>query len=116
MEFYTQYRDHVHCISNPGTRMHQILSPVVDRNGHLTLEVSGEENIYDMIQSHKDSCDIHVLLKQFAEGDTEALSRRQAVYADVRDMPKTYAEMLQKNMNITRILVRLNHVINILFT
>lgn len=95
MNFPTMYREWIPFCSNPGSRIHEILSPVFDRNGHLTLEVSGEENIYDQIQSHKDSCDIHVLMKQYAQGDMEALSRRQAVFVDVTQMPKTYAEMLQ---------------------
>lgn len=95
MNFPTMYRERISFFSNPGSRIHEILSPVFDRNGHLTLEVSGEENIYDQIQSHKDSCDIHVLMKQYVQGDMEALSRRQAVFADVTEMPKSYAEMLQ---------------------
>lgn len=69
-------------------------SPRYDDNGVLDLEVTGQENLYEFIQSHKESTDIHVLLTRFANGETDVLSRMQGFYADVSDMPKTYAEVL----------------------
>uniref|UniRef100_A0AAU8B0A8 Internal scaffolding protein n=1 Tax=Dulem virus 161 TaxID=3145638 RepID=A0AAU8B0A8_9VIRU len=94
MRFTTQYESHSRVFSNLGSRDHILYSPVLDENGHLELEESGVENIYDMIQSHKDSCDINLLVKRFAAGEIDVLEKRQGQYLDVTQFPVTYAEML----------------------
>lgn len=93
--FTTQYNGR-RVRSNPGSRVHVLYAPVFDKQGHMILEESGSENIYDFIQSHKDSVDINVLLKRFANGETGVLSRAQGAYGDFTQIPGTYAEMLNK--------------------
>ena len=82
--FKNQFQGHDPIIQNPGSgeRVLYALTP------------SGTENLYESIQSHKDSCDIHVLLARYQNGDVEALSQRQGHYGDFTEMPKTYAELL----------------------
>lgn len=63
-------------------------------NGEIVLTPSGKEDLYASIQSHKDSCDIHILLARYNNGDAEALMRVQGSYGDFTQMPKTYAELL----------------------
>lgn len=94
MNFPTQYsaRERIHC--NPGDPVHILYSPEFDKNGVMTLVESGRENIYDFIQSHAESVDIHVLLQQYQNGDAMALSRRQGSFGDFTNMPGTYAEAL----------------------
>lgn len=94
-KFRTQYSS-VRCISNPGSPIHILYGPRYDENGVLELVEKGRENIYDLIQSHKDSVDIHILLKRFEAGDVDVLSKVQGVYADVTDLPKNYADLLNK--------------------
>lgn len=94
MKFTTQYDSHQRIFSNGGSPEHVLYSPVLDENGHLDLVESGVENIYDMIQSHKDSCDINLLVKRFAAGEIDVLEKRQAQYLDATQFPATYAEML----------------------
>jgi hypothetical protein len=94
LRFTTQYDSHSRVFSNVGSREHILYSPVLDENGHLELEESGVENIYDMIQSHKDSCDINLLVKRFAAGEYDVLEKRQGQYLDATQFPATYAEML----------------------
>lgn len=89
----TQY-ERVRVRSNVGDPVHVIFSPEFDRQGRMTLVETGRENIYDFIQSHRDSVDIHVLLNKFQNGDATALSRTQGTYGDFTAFPKTYAEML----------------------
>lgn len=90
----TQYtpRDRVYTVA--GSREHVILAPRFDEAGNYTLEPAGVENRYDEIQSHKDSCDINLLIKRYQAGDETALLRRQAMFMDVTEMPKTYVELL----------------------
>lgn len=92
--FRTQYNDHDRVISDAGNPEHILYSPVFDKHGNMELVESGRENIYDFIQSHKDSVDIHMILKKFEAGDIDVLSRVQGAYGDFTAMPKTYAEAL----------------------
>ena len=66
--------------SNVGSRLHPVFSPVYDHNGVLDLEQTGEENIYDSIQSYAESCDINVLIARYQNGDVSAFSQRQPGY------------------------------------
>lgn len=94
MQFKTQYdaRDRVFCC--PGSPEHVTYAGHYDEKGRVVLEESGRINLYDEIQSHAESCDIHVLLKRYQSGDVSALSQRQGFFADTLDFPKTYAEAL----------------------
>ena len=94
MKFRTQYEACDRVFSNVGTLAHIIYSPVCDKDGNMHLEESGREDIYDFIQSHKDSCDIHMILARYANGDLTALSKRQGTYGDFTQLPKTYVEVL----------------------
>lgn len=73
-----------------------------DEKGRVVVEEIGRENLYDSIQSHAESVDIHVLLKRFANGDASALSQRQGFFADVTEFPQTYAEALNHMMDMER--------------
>lgn len=94
-KFRTQY-DRVRKYSNIGSPIHIIYGPKYDENGSLDLVEVGKENIYDLIQSHADSVDIHVILKRFEAGEYDVLNKLQGIYADVTDLPKNYAELLNK--------------------
>uniref|UniRef100_A0AAU8AWE0 Internal scaffolding protein n=1 Tax=Dulem virus 111 TaxID=3145588 RepID=A0AAU8AWE0_9VIRU len=94
MMFKTQYMKTDRVASNLGTRDHVLYSPVFDQNGNMHLEESGHEDIYDFIQSHKDSCDIHTILARYSNGDLTALSRVQGVYGDFTQVPKTLMDSL----------------------
>lgn len=86
------HRDRV--IENPGTPIRVLYTSKVADDGNIELIPSGTENLYDFIQSHRDSVDIHVILQRFANGDTTALSRAQGNYGDFTNLPSTYAELL----------------------
>ena len=94
MEFKTQYDARDRIFSDPGSPEHITYAGHYDEKGRVVLEESGRENIYDFIQSHAESCDIHVLMKRYQSGDVDALSQKQGFYGDFLDFPKTYAEAL----------------------
>lgn len=94
MQFKTQYDARDRIFSDPGSPEHIIYAGHYDEKGRVVLEESGRENIYDSIQSHAESCDIHVLMNRFVNGDADALSQKQGFYGDFLDFPKTYAEAL----------------------
>ncbi|WGL31299.1 internal scaffolding protein [Dipodfec virus UOA04_Rod_868] len=93
-KFRTQYDARVPVYQEPGSRIKNVYSPRYTEDGVLDLIVTGQENLYEFIQSHKESTDIHVLLERFSNGETDVLSRMQGFYGDVTSMPKTYAEVL----------------------
>lgn len=95
VKFRTQYdRERIHC--HVGTREKTLYTPEFDRHGHFELVESGKENLYEYIQSFKESVDINVILKRYVNGDASALSKKQGMYGDFTVAPKTYAEMLDR--------------------
>lgn len=94
MEFKTQYNGRVRRVSNPGSEIHETFVGCVDDKGRISLKKSGQENIYDMIQSHAQSVDINVIMKRFTQGDTSALQKVQGFYGDVTQFPGSYSQML----------------------
>ena len=94
MGFKTQYDARDRIFSEPGSPEHITYAGHYDEKGRVVLEESGRENIYEFIQSHAESCDIHVLMKRYLNGDVDALSHKQGFYGDFLDFPKTYAEAL----------------------
>ena len=94
MKFKTQYDARERTVTNPGDPIHITYAGHYDEKGRVVLEESGRENIYDQIQSYAESCDIHVLMNRYLNGDVSALSKAQGQFLDVTAFPKTYAEML----------------------
>lgn len=94
LSFKTQYDPHPRQTQNVGSGVKQLWSPKLQDDGSLQLIKAGTDDLYASIQSHKDSCDIHVLLKRYQNGDIEALSKVQGTYGDFTQMPKTFAEAL----------------------
>lgn len=94
MEFKTKYDDHARVNCNLGSRTKDVLTPRFDAKGNYTLVKVGVKNLYEEIQSHADSCDIHLIMERFASGEVDILSKVQGFYADFADMPSTYQEIL----------------------
>lgn len=81
--------------SKTGSPTRKVFSGKVEEDGSITLVEVGKENIYEYIQSFKDSVDIGTILKKAGLGDMSGLQRVQGFYADVTKFPRTNAEMLQ---------------------
>lgn len=90
----TQFDDHARVHANPGQRDKILYTPKFDSNGVMELVEAGKEDLYASIQSHKDSCDINLILKRYARGDVSALQKRQGMFGDFTDAPSSYAEAL----------------------
>ncbi len=92
--FDTQFtfRDRVTCC--PGERLVPRFRSEVTAKGDVTLIPDGDDNLYEYIQSFKESCDINNIVARFARGDVDALNRVQGTYFDAVGMPTTYAELL----------------------
>lgn len=95
-DFKTQFSPHDRVITESGTKIKKNYQAYFDESGNRELREVSTENRYDYIQSFKDSVDIHVILKRFANGDKDVLTQRQGAYGDFTIMPKTYAELLNR--------------------
>lgn len=100
--FRTQYDRGVRFHCEPGQREHVSYGGHYDEKGCVVLEEIGRVNLYDEIQSHAESCDIHVLMDRYRRGDIDVLSQRQGFFGDVLDFPKTYAEALNHMKEMER--------------
>lgn len=100
MKFATQFDKRSFPPSCSGSRVKPVFTGHYDEKGRVVLEETGKLNLYEEIQSHAQSVDLHTLLKRFTNGDPTALSSRQGIFADVTEMPKTYAEFLNKMITL----------------
>lgn len=61
-------------------------------NNNMELVETGKSNLYDYIQSHKDSVDIHKILERCSQiEDYYLLNRMPTQFMDVTDMPDNLA-------------------------
>lgn len=96
--FKTQFNFHSRVGKVSGDSDHVIYSSRIAEDGTVELVASGVEDTYAMIQSHKDSVDIHMILARYKNGDETALQRVQGIFADITRMPTTFAELLNTVM------------------
>lgn len=94
--FKTQYDARDRIQSNPGNPIKQLYAGSYNERGQVELKEDGTENIYEFIQSFAESTDIHSILRRFENGEIDVLEKVQGFYGDVTEMPKTYAEALQR--------------------
>ena len=74
---------------------------VIDDFGHKELKKTGTKtNIYEIIQSHADECDIEQLLERAKAEGMEILDRREAIYGDMTNVPKSLLEATQILQNM----------------
>ncbi len=94
--FKTQYDARDRIQSNPGNPLKQLYAGSYNERGQVELREDGTENLYDFIQSFAESTDIHAIMRRFENGEVDVLEKVQGFYGDVTEMPKTYAEALQR--------------------
>ncbi len=107
LAFKTQYDARDRIVTNPGNPIKQLYSGSYNERGQVELREDGTENLYDFIQSFADSTDIHAILRRFENGEVDVLEKVQGFYGDVTEMPKTYAEALQRIADSERVFMSL---------
>lgn len=81
--------------TNPGSPLHVLYAPKVNADGSVDLVESGVENTHDYIQSFERSTDLSVILARVGAGETQLLMQRPGSFGDFTQLPSTYAEALQ---------------------
>ena len=94
--FRTQYDARDRIESNAGNPINQLYTGSYNERGQVELVEDGTEDLYAYIQSFAESTDIHSILKRYQNGEVDVLEKVQGFYGDITEMPKTYAEALQR--------------------
>ncbi len=109
--FRTQY-DRVEVTSEHGDRFVETYTPVLSDTGVLEIVPDGVRDLYAYIQSFADSCDINLIVQRYAQGDVSAVQklsyREGGMYGDFTDLPKTYAEMQQRLIDVENLFASLS--------
>lgn len=67
--------------------------PEKQPDGSFELVQHGEENIYELIQSHRDEVDLRLLLQKCAaRGDYSLIQQRKPVYGDLMGIPHDFTD------------------------
>ena len=74
-----------------GNRMEPHYVERYDETGHPYLVKDGETDTYAIIQSHKEECDINLMLQRYAAGD-DSMMRQDGRYIDTSNLPTTIHE------------------------
>lgn len=85
--------------SSEGERIEMRHSPHMDSNGRRFLEKDKPIAIYDLIQSHKEECEIENIIRRAVEGDYNALNATEGVFMDITNCPSSIAEAQQYIIN-----------------
>lgn len=95
MKFDTKYRKSIrfNCQSGNGTATEYAYEV---KDGIKRLIPIGVIDVQAEIDSYRESCDINVIVARFMAGDENALNQVQGFYADMKSMPKTYAEWFER--------------------
>lgn len=96
MPFFTPGSDKF--ISTSGSGLVKKYAPKVLPDGTVELIEDGVFDLYAQIQADAEANSIQAVLKRFENGDPSGFSG-QPLYGDFTDLPKSYAEFLQAQIN-----------------
>lgn len=91
--FRTALSGQVRFITDSGSPEKILYEGMYMKDGTFDLVEKGIDNLYDYIQSFKDSVDIHVIIKKYMNGDLSAFNQREGVYADISGIPDNFIDI-----------------------
>lgn len=100
MEYRTNLSEHKHFYAPAGQKFEMRHTAHMDKNGKRYLKPDKRLEIYEIIQSHAEECDINNIINRALNGDPFALNKKTGNYMDVTEMPKTLAEAQQIVINL----------------
>ena len=82
-------------VSEPGDRYRPIYTSQIMDDGTIELVQTGVEDLQEIYNSQRDTCDVSLLAERFLAGDESALHRGNPVFLDLLGMPKSLMEAYQ---------------------
>lgn len=98
--WHTVQLEHSHVYCPAGDEVEMRHRPKMLENGERVLIRDKEYRIKDLIQSHKEECEIDNIIKRAIEGDYNALNQMAGSYTDITGAPKSLAEAQQMVIDI----------------
>lgn len=82
-------------VSDPGDRFRPVYTPEIADDGTINLVQTGVEDLQEMYNAQRDTCDVNKIVQQYMAGDETALQRGNPVFLDLLGAPKTLMEAYQ---------------------
>lgn len=95
-----QEREKVYCPTGDKIQMEH--TPHMDLEGHRILVKDNPKPIYEMIQAHKEQCEIERIVKRALNGDSSVLNAMNGQYLDITGAPQSLAHAQQIIFNAKR--------------
>lgn len=99
-KFQTEFDRNERVPTCSGTGFCRVYQEALDKNGKSYLKPVGKTNVYEKIQSSLEETKTYNILEKFAQtGDASILQRRECIFGDFTNVPKTpleYQEMIMK--------------------
>lgn len=95
-----QTDEHKHYHAPAGEKIEIRHRAEMDINGRRKLIPDVKINIWDIIQSHAEECEIENIVRRALNGDPFALNKKVGNFMDLTEMPRTIAEAQQLVINL----------------
>lgn len=98
--FRTQFDEkYEHFFCPEGEMIEMRHRPSITKEGRRILIKDRAINVHEMIQSHKEECEIENIIRRAIEGDYNALNSINGTFADITNCPSSIAEAQQYIIN-----------------
>lgn len=94
-EQHTVKRNHTRFYAPTGNKTEMRHRASINKEGVRELIRDKEVAIYDLIQSHREECEIENIIRRAVEGDYNALNAVNGVFEDITNCPASIAEAQQ---------------------
>lgn len=98
-KFKTKYGEKEKFVSPHGGKIQIEHTPHMGLDGRRKLVKDNPKPIYEMIQAHREECEIERIVKRALNGDTSVLSAMQGQYIDITGAPQSLAQAQQIIIN-----------------
>lgn len=82
-------------VSDPGSRYRPIYTSEIKDDGTIELVQTGVEDLQEIYNSQRDTCEVSVLVQKYLNGDESALQRGNPVFLDLLGAPQSLMEAYQ---------------------
>lgn len=82
-------------VSEPGSRYRAVYTSQLLEDGTIELVQTGVEDLQEMYDAQRSSCDMSVLVERYLAGDLSALNRANPMFLDLLGAPQSLMEAYQ---------------------
>lgn len=102
LPYVTKYSEKTKTSSPTGEKVQIEHTPHMGLDGRRKLLKDNPKPIYEMIQAHREQCEIERIVKRALEGDMSVLNAIEGQYLDITGAPSSLAQAQQIIINAKR--------------